>query len=113
MIIGIGIDIVQNNRIKLEQARRILSEVETERFGILSTDSRKLEYLAGRFAVKEAIIKAIGNTSHQLGMRDLTILNDEKGMPFLHSPKLENILIHISISHEKEYSVGFCVLENV
>lgn len=113
MIIGTGIDIVQNERLKPEHSRRVLSERETVMMETFTNPSRKLEFLCGRFALKEAIIKAIGHTEYRLGMRDITILNDETGMPYVAEPQLENILFHISLSHEKDYSVGLCILENV
>lgn len=64
MIIGIGIDLVKNDRIKAAATRwssRFLNRVFTEserRYAF----ARKLPYthLAGRFAVKEAVLKAMG-----------------------------------------------------
>ena len=109
MIIGIGTDILKVSRIKLEHSKRVLSTEEIKIFN----SSRKREYLAGRFSLKEAIIKAIGSTKYSIGMRDITVLNDEKGKPFLLKPIFDDIKIHISISHEKEYCIGFCIIENV
>ncbi|HOO43638.1 MAG TPA: holo-ACP synthase [Bacillota bacterium] len=113
MILGTGIDILKISRIKEEHAKRILSDKEKEAYDQLKLDSRKKEFLAGRFAVKEALIKAIGHTSKRVGMRDITILNDESGMPYLVSPVYEDLSIHISLSHEDDYCVGLCVIENV
>ncbi len=113
MIIGIGVDIVKISRIKNKFANRILSRKETDVFDAFKFEARKTEYLAGRFALKEAIIKAIGRTKHKVGMRDLCILNDATGMPHLVFPEYEDIKIHISLSHEKDYCVGMCVIENV
>jgi holo-[acyl-carrier protein] synthase len=113
MIVGIGVDILQISRISLDTARRVLSEDEFVVFNQINLESRKLEYLAGRFTVKESIIKAIGNTDYRVGMRDITILNDEKGMPFIASPSYKDIKFSISLSHEKDYCVGMCVIENV
>jgi len=72
-----------------------------------------IEYLAGRFAIKEAIIKAIGKTPIKVGMRDIRIRNDESGMPQIVSPRFDKMTLHITLSHEKEYCVGLCVIENV
>ena len=113
MIIGIGTDILKVSRIKLEHSKRVLSGEELKILNSFENESRKIEYLAGRFSLKEAIIKAIGSTKYSIGMRDITVLNDEKGKPFLLKPIFDDIKIHISISHEKEYCIGFCIIENV
>jgi holo-[acyl-carrier protein] synthase len=113
MIVGIGVDILKISRIKLEQARRILSEKEMKLFEQFKIESRKLEFLAGRFSVKEAIIKAIGSTTYRFGMRDITVINDKAGMPIVVSPEFEDIKLFVSISHEKDNCVGLCVIENV
>ncbi len=113
MIVGTGIDILNVSRIKLEHAKRILSDSEIKIWDQFSLEKRKLEYLAGRFALKEAIIKAIGHTEFKIGMRDITILNDETGMPIMVSPTYENLRFSISLSHEKDYAVGLCIIENV
>lgn len=113
MIIGTGIDILKISRIKLDHSRRILSDVEMKVFESFSLETRKLEYLAGRFALKEAIIKAIGHTEHKIGMRDITILNDETGMPKLIAPSYPNLHFSISLSHEHDYAAGICIIENV
>lgn len=113
MIAGIGVDILKISRIKLEHAKRVLSNQEMQVFEQLNTEARQLEFLAGRFSVKEAIIKAIGNTTHRVGMRDITIINDKSGMPIVISPVFDNLKIFVSISHEKDNCVGLCVIENV
>ncbi|MCK5732002.1 MAG: holo-ACP synthase [Tenericutes bacterium] len=113
MIAGIGVDILQISRIKLEHARRVLSEEELNVFDSILLESKKLEYLAGRFSVKEAIIKAIGKTKYKVGMREITIVNDETGMPILKQPIYNDIKIFISLSHEKDNCIGFCIIENV
>ena len=113
MIVGIGTDILKISRIKLEHSKRVLSNEEFEVFSNLKPDSKKIEYLAGRFSVKEAIIKAIGHTKYKIGMRDITILNDETGMPYVKKPMYDDIKIFISLSHEQDNCVGLCVIENV
>ena len=111
MILGIGIDICQINRIKQTLSDRILSEEETKIYNGFKLDSRKIEFLAGRFAVKEAIIKALSYIDEDTSMKNLVVLNDEKKRPYLAEPSYMKKKISISISHEKEYSVGFAVIE--
>ncbi len=113
MIIGIGTDILKISRIKLEHSKRVLSSEELDVFNNLKLESKKIEYLAGRFSVKEAIIKAIGHTKYKIGMREIAILNDETGMPYIKKPIYDDIKIFISLSHEQDNCVGLCVIENV
>lgn len=113
MILGIGVDILKISRIKLEHSKRVLSEAEMNIFNQFNKESRKLEFLAGRFSVKEAIIKAISNTKHRVGMRDITVINDEMGKPLVVLPEFKDIKLFVSISHEKDNCVGLCVIESV
>ena len=89
MIFGIGIDIVELHRIEnmlSRQARfpqRILTEAEYARFTLLS-DKRKIEFLAGRFAAKEAFSKAYGTgIGKELSFQDIETGNDTAGKPVL------------------------------
>ncbi|WP_226537520.1 holo-ACP synthase [Fictibacillus halophilus] len=116
MIVGTGIDIIELKRIKkatLHQERfpnRILTPFEQKRFESLN-GSRKYEYLAGRFAAKEAMAKALGvGIGAELSWHDMEIKSDEKGKPFLTSPY--PYLCHLSISHTKEYAVAQVILES-
>ena len=55
MIKGIGIDIVEHNRINIKIAHKILTKKELM---IFNEKKNQVEYLASRFCIKEAIIKA-------------------------------------------------------
>ncbi len=113
MIAGVGIDILKISRIKLELASKILSEEEFKVFSEIKLEKRRLEYLAGRFSIKEAIIKAIGSTKYKITMKKITILNDELGRPFVKSPTYNDMKLFISLSHELDNCVGLCIIENV
>lgn len=115
MITGIGIDIVELSRIRkiyLRQQKfvdRILTISEKEIFYNL-TDDRKVEYLAGRFAAKEAFSKAMGTgLGGNLSFLDIEIERDKNGKPFISKPFYEGV--HLSISHSKEYAVAQIVIE--
>lgn len=117
MIIGTGIDIVELNRIKSVYQRqkkfadRILTEAEKEKFKSLS-ESRQIEYLAGRFAVKEAYAKAVGTgIGETLSFLDIEVLSDHLGKPIVSKPLTYKA--HISISHSKEYAVAQVILESL
>ncbi|MDD3126102.1 MAG: holo-ACP synthase [Candidatus Izemoplasmatales bacterium] len=107
MIKGIGCDIVEIIRVKPTLVNKILSPEEVIMYQGFISMRRKQEFLAGRFAVKEAIVKAIG----KIPFSQLVVLNDEVGKPYLISPDLSVGNITISIAHEKAYAIGFCVVE--
>jgi holo-[acyl-carrier protein] synthase len=86
MILGLGTDVVEVERIRqtYEQfgdkfVMRILSPQEREDFQQFS-DSRKVEYLAGRFAAKEAVAKATGAGLARIRMPSLSIVKSGIGM---------------------------------
>lgn len=115
MISGIGIDIAELGRIRKIIARqerfpeRILTPREIAVFNALP-EKRKAEYLAGRFAAKEAFSKAVGTgIGERLSFQDIEIEKDELGKPFISRPFKEGV--HLSISHSKEYAVAQVVLE--
>lgn len=101
MIEGIGTDIIAHSRIKLELAKIILASQEQEIFEQLKTQKRKIEYLASRFAAKEAIIKATNYKGH---LQKIIILNDDDGKPY---SNFDNVLL--TISHDEDYSVAFAI----
>lgn len=115
MIEGIGIDIVELNRMKklIERQRKIIDRVltlaEKDDFEILS-EKRRIEFLAGRFAAKEAFSKAVGSGIGQnLSFLDIEIRKDEKGKPFIVKPFSEGV--HLSISHSEQYAIAQVVIE--
>ena len=111
MIKGIGCDLVNLERIKksdiMKLAKRILTEREFIMFSDSSNEKRKIEFLAGRFAAKEAYSKALGFGIGQVGFKDIEILNDEAGKPVINSDNS----VHISITHTDEYAMAFAVVE--
>jgi len=69
----------------------------------------KFQNLAGRFAAKEAVFKAVGN--QRIGFKDICITNDKHGRPSCKvlNNKAKGIIIHISISHVKNYAVAHAI----
>jgi holo-[acyl-carrier protein] synthase len=114
MIKGIGIDIIELSRIKVMLERktklidRILTEKEKQKFETLGA-RRKVEFLAGRFAAKEAFSKAAGTgIGKDLSFLDIEIESDEFGKPVIVKPIIQ---AHLSISHSREYAVAQVVIE--
>jgi len=121
MIVGIGTDIIEVERIRKACERpRFLSRVFTER-ELAFFQSRKENYqvLAGNFAAKEAVVKAMGTGFRGFAWKDVEILRDELGKPHvvLHRQALKTVRamdgkrIHVSISHTQCYAVAQAILE--
>ncbi|WNF36938.1 holo-ACP synthase [Bacillaceae bacterium IKA-2] len=117
MITGLGIDIVELQRISeainrnSNFVKRILTETERSYFDKL-TKRRKVEFLAGRFAAKEAFVKAAGTgIGRNYSWQDIEIIPDENGKPLLQT-KRELGRIQLSISHSREYAVANVIIEN-
>ena len=102
MIKGIGVDIVKINRFKDVSEHfinRILTNEEREEY---KKRNNKPQYLASRFAAKEAYFKA----TQDIHYLSVSVLNDERGIPYI----LDKKNIHLSISHEDEYVVAYLIL---
>lgn len=118
MIIGIGLDIVELDRIREVLNRnsklvdRVLTEKEKECYYLLS-NKRKVEFLAGRFAVKEAFSKAIGTgIGKRVSFLDIEVLYDELGKPVV-TQELINGRIHVSITHSKQFAAAQVLIETL
>lgn len=122
MVLGVGNDIVEIERIKTNLERyktRFLNRVFTahEQYYCLKRKEPALHF-AGRFAAKEAIVKALGiGFSQGLTWLDVEIKNDVNGKPFVEfSPKLKELFgspqILISISHCHRYATAFAIWAN-
>lgn len=117
MFKNIGIDIISNKKIKKLMSKeqfinKILSSKEKEYYIKINNNKRKIEYLAGRFTSKEAIIKSITNKYPSWNYSDISILNDETGRPYFESEIIkENIIL--SISHTDEYTVSVAINQTI
>jgi holo-[acyl-carrier protein] synthase len=119
MILGIGNDIIEVVRIKdnIERYKdRFLNRIFTsnEQNYCLSRKEPSLHF-AGRFAAKEAIVKALGTGfSSGISWLDVEICHDERGKPLVAcSSKLNDLFnsphISVSISHCREYATAFAI----
>ncbi len=112
MIRGIGVDICRCSRFEGKERRfleRIFSPEE------ISASSGP-EYLASRFAAKEAFSKALGTGIRGFSLREITVREDEAGKPYFHLEGRalsvsSGLSFHLSISHEREYAVAMVVAE--
>ena len=116
MIYGIGVDLIEIERIKQLYQRqgdklgeRILSPQEQQTFYQLKHEQRKMEFLAGRFASKEAFSKALGTgLGKTIAFNDINCWNDSNGKPCLN---FDGYIVHVSISHTEHYAMCQVVLE--
>lgn len=116
MIIGIGTDIVDITTLKQLQdkqpkfVQRILSESEYQQYQHFQSDKRKIEYLAGRYAAKEAFVKALGTGIRQgILFKDIVITNDDQGAPHL---SYKHYKVWLSISHHMTQAIAMVVIED-
>ena len=126
MIIGCGIDLVKIERIEKIIKRwgdnfifRIFTPLEREY--CKKKKSNKYQSYAGKFAAKEALLKALGLGLREANWKEIEIKNDELGQPIIDtSGKLKKIVSRkgvskyfISISHTKDYAVAQVILEGL
>lgn len=116
MITGTGIDIVNIERIiKLldEHGERFTSKVLSTEEQNSIPKARPEEFIAGRFAAKEALAKA---TEQKFTLTAVTVMNDSKGKPFFKgdffSNELEGCRVHLTISHDTGYAAAFVIIES-
>ena len=124
-ILGIGVDIIQNRRIRslIKNKNFISRTFSKNEIKLAKKISNKTNYFSKRFAAKESLVKSLGIGFRQnLNFKDIEILNDIKGKPFfLRSKKIDDIInknfkvkkynLFLSISYEKDYSIAFTTLQ--
>ncbi len=124
-ILGIGVDIVQNKRIKDLIKNKIFINRTFGKKEIMISKKffDKTNYFAKRFSAKEALAKALGTGfRNNLNLKDIQILNDKLGKPyFLKTKKIDTIIfrkfkirkydLFLSISDEKDHSISFTILK--
>lgn len=129
MIYGIGHDVLEIQRIAAiigrgtgaKFIRRILTPSE-----LILAEQRgagAAEFIAGRFAAKEAIVKALGcGIGREVGFQDVQIIPDAYGKPVVSlSPeawerlrlKRHEYIIHLTITHSRELASTFAVMERI
>ncbi|MBQ1949666.1 MAG: holo-ACP synthase [Treponema sp.] len=122
MIIGIGVDITKVSRFEKWVSRQEMIDRffnENEKKSCSSVVSA-CEHYAARFAAKEAFGKAMGTGIFGFDLKDVYVQNAPSGQPELFvqgkalellKNKCEKPIIHVSLSHEKEYATAFVVIE--
>lgn len=121
MIIGTGIDIVQNKRIA-KIFKKFGEKFSKKIMGDKLWNGQKANStnLSACFASKEAFVKALGTGfTNSITFHNIDIMHNSQGKPYIKltgeanklSKKLNITNIHLSISHEREYTVAMVILE--
>ncbi|MCZ8523881.1 MULTISPECIES: holo-ACP synthase [Paenibacillus] len=130
MIIGIGTDLLDIARVRsiLEQpaGERFLQRVLTpaERELAAARRGRLAEFTAGRFAAKEAVVKALGcGIGKEVGLHDIEVLPDAKGKPHCRLSEaalqrlaeggtdVRGLIVHLSITHSDTAAMAYAMAE--
>jgi holo-[acyl-carrier protein] synthase len=128
-IVGIGLDIVESDRISKLLAgpvgERFVDRVLTARERDVlhgMPEKRRIQYVAGRFAMKEAVVKALGcGIGELVGFQDIEALPDEFGKPscMLSEAALErlgmagqSLRLHVAITHERTIAAATALIEH-
>ncbi|MGI6345299.1 MAG: holo-ACP synthase [Bacillota bacterium] len=124
MIVGLGVDIVEIERIRSVYEAypdrflsRLLSAPELAEW---QSRGRQLDSLAGIWAAKEAVAKALGTGVAGFLLVDLQITHDPQGRPQVSLVRGASALaasrqiqqIHLSISHSRSYAVAVAIAES-
>ena len=124
-ILGIGVDIVENERIQKSIKNplfkiRVYSSKELKQS---NAENNKVGYFSKRFAAKAAFSKALGTGFRSnLNFKDIEIINDKMGKPYYvknrkitkiiqKNFKIKNFKCFLSISDEKNYSTAFAIIQ--
>lgn len=121
MIIGIGVDVVDIARFEraLVRTPTLLSRLFAESEQLKDGQPMPLRSLAGRFAAKEALIKALGDSTG-VQWHDMRVVNDALGNPGFELQDSTRAIadargitsIHLSMSHDAGIAIAYVVAES-
>lgn len=125
--VGIGVDIIENSRIKplLKNKNFITRTFSRQEILISKKNINKINFFSKRFAAKESFAKALGTGFRDnLNFKDIEIINDKLGKPYYlinmkvkrlikKKKNVNNFELFLSISDEKDYSVAFTIIQKI
>jgi holo-[acyl-carrier protein] synthase len=122
MITGIGIDMVEVRRMErwLDNSALLNRYFNQEELALaLSRKNSAAQTLAARFAAKEAFGKSLGTGLAGIELKDIIVINNDKGKPDIkltgaaknEFEKSGANKVHLSLTHEKENAIAMIVLE--
>ncbi len=120
MIYSVGIDLIDSERIQQAMDRYgnrfILKILGDDEYLMFTNKVNQCQFLSGRFAAKEAVIKTLGAFfERKIRFRDMQILNDLYGKPYVHledfiRERLMDKEIKISITHERKMAAAIAII---
>ncbi|EOR25224.1 4'-phosphopantetheinyl transferase [Clostridium sartagoforme AAU1] len=120
MIIGIGTDIIEIDRIKraVDRTNGFIEKIFTDKeITLFKSKNMRLEVIAGNFAAKEAISKSLGTGIRGFSLKEIEVLRDDLGKPIVFlSDNIEKLIgkgykLNLSISHNNTSAIAFAILE--
>ena len=126
-ILGIGVDIIQNKRIKrlIKNKKFIKRSFSKKEIELSKNSKNKTNFFAKRFAAKEAFVKSIGTGFRKsINFNDIYVKNNRLGKPkILFNNKVKNIMVKkfkskkfnvfLSLSDEKRYSIAYVIINKL
>ena len=120
MIVGIGVDVVDIARFEraLQRTPTLTSRLFSESEQVKDGKPRPLRSLAGRFAAKEALIKALGDSTG-VKWHDMRIVSDELGNPSIELHDSTKVIaerrgitsVHLSMTHDAGIAIAYVIAE--
>jgi holo-[acyl-carrier protein] synthase len=122
MIVGLGIDLVQVEKIakNLENPGFKTKTFSPQEIALCETLKNSAERFAGKFAAKEAFMKALRvGIRHEVWFTQIEVLNRTSGEPYIvTNEKAQDTLrnkgkvqVHLSISHTSGFAIALVILE--
>jgi len=119
MIYGVGIDLLDFSQVNIKNEqliKKILTVNELALFNDKATLAQRMSFFAGRFAAKEAYVKALGTGFRNITFQNIEVLNNEFGRPVVtllnvEDERIVEFITHLSISHCASAASAVVVLE--
>lgn len=114
-MLEIGCDIEENKRFAnktLKNDKYFLEEIFTQNeLKYCFKKSHPAKHLCARFCAKEAVVKALTSMRIYIAnLKDIEVLNYKNGVPYIKIKNYDNIKVQVSLSHTKDYSVAFVII---
>lgn len=116
-MIHCGVDIIEIDRIQksMENPKFLGRWFTKEEQKFFAGKKQRVQTVAANFAAKEAFSKALGTGIRNFAMRDIEVLRDELGKPYINlygklAEVKDKYIIDISLSHNKTQAIAFVVL---
>jgi len=121
MILGTGVDLIEIGRIERvfdteKKKMRIFTDKE-----IALASPANYARLSGYYAAKEAFSKALGTGIKGIAFKDIEVLKDSAGKPYINKEKIlihvqklftvEDFTVHLTISHDRDKAIAMVIIE--